>query len=298
MKNSKEIKLALTVICAVVVIYFGINFLKGINIFKSYSTYYINFNDVSGLEESNPVYANGYPVGIVRSINYDYEHPQNIRVKIEVDRKMRFTDNSRAEIKQGLIGGTTLSVIIGDGITLKPGDSFSGGPENGIMAKAGNMMPSIEKMVPKVDSILASLNTLLGDTALSNIIANTEYVTHNLCITTDQLNRLMKNEIPTLMAQLNAIVHNTGDITSKLNTIDYAATIKNVNDALHNVRQLTESISEKINSKSGSLGLLLNDTQLYDNLNQTLVSSDKLLQDLKEHPKRYVHFSVFGKKDK
>ena len=87
-------------------------------------------------------------------------------------------------------------------------------------------------------------------------------------------------------------------INSKLNTIDYAATIKNVNDALHNVRQLTESISEKINSKSGSLGLLLNDTQLYDNLNQTLVSSDKLLQDLKEHPKRYVHFSVFGKKDK
>ena len=74
--------------------------------------------------------------------------------------------------------------------------------------------------------------------------------------------------------------------------------IKNVNDALLNVRQLTESISEKINSKSGSLGLLLNDTQLYDNLNQTLVSSDKLLQDLKEHPKRYVHFSVFGKKDK
>jgi len=298
MKNSKEIKLALTVICAIVVIYFGINFLKGINIFKSYSKYYINFNDVTGLEESNPVYANGYPVGIVRSISYDYEHPQNIKVEIEVDKKMRFTDDSRAEIKQGLIGGTTLSVIIGDGNALHPGDSFVGAPENGIMSKAGNMMPSIEKMVPKVDSILSSLNMLLGDTALSKIISNAEHVTHNLCITTDQLNRLMKNDLPTLMAQLNTIGHNTGDITSKLNTIDYAATIKNVNDALLNVQQLTESLNEKINSKSGSLGLLLNDTQLYGNLNQTLISSDKLLQDLREHPKRYVHFSVFGKKDK
>ncbi len=296
MKNIKEIKLAVTAIFAIVVIYFGLSFLKGINVFKKYSTYYIKFNDVTGLEESNSVYVNGFPVGIVRTIDYDYSKSGNIMVKIEVDRKMKIPEGSYAEIIQGLIGGTTLQIRLGNGKLLNPGDSFYGSEERGVMAKAKELMPSVEKMVQKIDSILTSLNLLLGDQALNNIVTNTEGITANLRITTEQLNVLMKNDMPTLMNQLNCVAQNANDITSQLKMIDFIATIQNVNNTIAEVKQLTSSMNEKINSTQGSLGLLLNDNKLYTNLNSTLISADALLQDLKANPKRYVHFSAFGRK--
>ena len=296
MKNIKEIKLAITVICTIVIIYFGLSYLKGINIFKSYSTYNILFNDVTGLEESNPVYVNGFPIGIVRSIDYDYTKSGQITVKIEVDKKMQIPEDSYAEIKQGLIGGTAMMIKLGQGRVLAPGGSFKGSEEIGIMSKAKELMPTVEKMLPKIDSILTSLNNILGDPAINSIISNANTITRNLTLTTDQLNNLMKKDIPVLMAQLNVITKNTGDITSQLKEVDFISTIQNVNNTILEAKQLTASLNEKINSPKGSLGLLLNDNQLYNNLNSTLMSTDALLQDLKAHPKRYVHFSLFGKK--
>ena len=232
MKNIREIKLALTVICTIVIIYFGLNYLKGINIFKSYSTYNILFNDVTGLEESNPVYVNGFPVGIVRSIDYDYTKLGRITVTIEVDNKMQIPEDSYAEIKQGLLGGTTMIIRLGQGKLLTPGESFKGNEDADVMSKAKNMMPAIEKMIPKADSILTSLNNLLGNNALNNIVLNTENITDNLRLTTNQLNVLMKTDIPVLMSQLNVVAKNGGEITSQLKEVDYLTTIHNVNNTL------------------------------------------------------------------
>lgn len=304
-KYAKEIKLAVTSLCAILIIYYGINFLKGINMFQSYNTYYVNFTDVTGLEESNAVYANGYPIGIVREINYDYEHSENIMVKIEVDSKMRFTEDSHAELKSALLGGTTMNIVLGQSKTILPDEgTFKGYPENGLMDKVSSMTPTIENILPKVDSILAALNVLINDPALAHTLSNTEYITGNLRITTDQLNKMMKTDMPVLMAQLKEISTNSAQITSNLKNIDYAATIQTVNGTLTNVSKITSILEEKINSKNNTLGLLVNDDELYHHLNGTLRNSealmkdaDLLMQDFKSHPKRYVHFSVFGKKD-
>ena len=298
-KYAKEIKLALTVICAIVLIFYGINYLKGINIFQHYSTYHVRFHDVTGLEESNAVYVNGYPIGTVRKIDYDYARPGNIKVEIEVDDDMKFPQGSYAEIKSGLLGGTTLNVVLGDGDKyLSPGEEFAGAPEVGLMDKFKDMSPSIEAMVPKLDSIITNLNIILNNPSIGRTLDNAEYITSNLRTTTDCLNELLSKDIPSLMARMNHIGENAETVTDRLKNIDYENTIDNVNKTLSQVNSLTTSLEDKINSKEGTLGLMLNDPKLYTNLNNALESSDALLKDLKTHPKRYVHFSIFGRKDK
>ena len=294
---TKEVKIALTAICAIVLLFYGINFLKGVNLFKKHNTYYVNFNDVTGLEVSNAVYSNGFPVGIVRAIDYDFSQTGNIRVLIEVDERLRIPEGSYAELKSALLGGTTMNVVLGQSSHfLQPGEAFAGGPEQGLMARFGDMAPKVENLMPKLDSILTAVNGLLSNPALAQALQNTADVTQNLKVTTAQLNRLLQSDMPTLMAQVNTIGQNTADLTQKLKELDYAATISSVNQTLEKVNALTASLEARINSKENSLGLLLNDTGLYTHLNGTLQSADGLLQDFKAHPKRYINVSVFGKK--
>ena len=148
--------------------------------------------------------------------------------------------------------------------------------------------------MPKMDSILGSLNKLLADPALANTLHNAEQLTASLSSTSSQLDKLMHTDVPQLTENINAVTSNLRTISDNLKDVDYASTILKVDSTLANVRLLTE----KLNRKDNTLGLLMNDSSLYQNLNATSANAASLLQDLKEHPKRYVHFSLFGKKDK
>ena len=156
------------------------------------------------------------------------------------------------------------------------------------------MIPQIEKMLPKLDSILTSVNQLLADQALTSTLHHVESLTANLDETSQQLNRMMKHELPELTGKLNRIGDNFVTISDNLKEIDYAAAMQKVDETLANVKRLTD----QLNSKDNTVGLLLNDPALYNNLNATTANAASLLEDLKNHPKRYVHFSLFGKKDK
>jgi phospholipid/cholesterol/gamma-HCH transport system substrate-binding protein len=139
---------------------------------------------------------------------------------------------------------------------------------------------------------------ILSDPKIKQTLDNTEYVTANLKQTTDDLNVLMHNDVPALLAKLESVGSNTEQLTGKLKDLDYATTLAKVNETVAQVNAMTKDLNEKLNSREGSLGLMLNDKTLYTNLNKTIESSNALMTDLKAHPKRYVHFSVFGKKDK
>ncbi len=296
---AKEIKIALAAICAVILLFYGINFLKGINLFKKSNIYYIVFNDITGLAKNNAVYAGGYPIGTVHEINYDYDHPGHIVVGVVIDEKMKLPEGTKAELVSSMLGTTTMNLLLSSSDNyLQPGDSLKGGLHLGALEMAGEMVPKIEKMLPKLDSIMTSINLLLGDTSLIRTLHNTEAITANLKQGTGDLNRLIGNDLPSLMAKMERIGSNVDQLTGKLKDIDYAATVESINRTVDEAKQLTQDLNRKINSKEGTLGLLLNDRSMYDNLNNTLISSDSLLRDLKGHPKRYVHFSIFGKKDK
>lgn len=304
MKENKyftiEVKIALAAIIAIILLFFGINFLKGINIFKSTHTYYVTFSDVTGLTKSTPVYANGYAVGNVSDIYYNYNTPGKVVVKVELAKSMQIPQGTTAELMSSMLGSVTMNLLLAPNPLdhLSVGDTIHGRMHEGALEKVQAMIPAVEKMMPKLDSIMSSLNALLADPAIAATIHNTSDITANLKESTRQLNKILGNDIPRLTNRLDRIGENTEILTRNLSALDIATTLASVNQTINNVNKTAESLNTKINSTDNSLGLLLNDRATYDNLNATMSSANNLLIDLKQHPKRYVHFSVFGRKDK
>lgn len=296
---TKEVKIALVAIAGVVVLFFGMNFLKGLNIFSSEDNYYVQFSDITGLSSSSPVYADGFKVGVVKDIIYDYSHTEGSKVLIGVDKQLRIPQGSSAEIVSDMLGNVKVNLLLANNPREKvaPGGLIKGMINDGAMGKLQDMVPAVEKMLPKLDSIMTSLNAILADPAIRQSLHNVQAITDNLTTSTAQLNTLMagiNKNVPGMMAKANNVLDNTETLTANLAAVDVASTMRQVDQTIANVQQLTA----KLNSKEGTLGLLMNDTQLYDNLNSTMRNADSLVIDLRQHPKRYVHFSVFGRKDK
>lgn len=296
---TKEVKIALVAIAGVVVLFFGMNFLKGLNIFSSEDNYYVQFSDITGLSSSSPVYADGFKVGVVKDIIYDYSHTEGSKVLIGVDKQLRIPQGSSAEIVSDMLGNVKVNLLLANNPREKvvPGGLIKGMINDGAMGKLQDMVPAVEKMLPKLDSIMTSLNAILADPAIRQSLHNVQAITDNLTTSTAQLNTLMaglNKNVPGMMAKANNVLDNTETLTANLAAVDVASTMRQVDQTIANVQQLTA----KLNSNEGTLGLLMNDTQLYDNLNSTMRNADSLVIDLRQHPKRYVHFSVFGRKDK
>jgi len=296
---TKEVKIAIVAIVGLVVLFLGMNFLKGLELFSSDNRYYISFRDISGLSSSSPIYADGYKVGVVRGIVYDYTQSKDIIVEADINKDMRIPKGSSAEIVSDLMGNVKVNLLLASNPRerVNPGETIVGGINNGAMGQMKDLIPVVQDMLPKLDSILASVNLLLQDPAIANSLHNVETVTGNLTVSTRRLNTLLgtlNSRMPGLLAKADGVMDNAQVVTSNLSKVDVEGTMSKVNATLDNVQAFTD----QLNNNNGSLGLLMRDPNLYYNLNATVKSADSLLIDLKSHPKRYVHFSVFGRKDK
>lgn len=296
---TKEVQIALVAIAGIVVLFFGMKFLKGLTVFSSDDSYYVEFTDVSGLSVSSPVYANGFRVGVVEDVIYNFDSQEQIVAKVGLNQQLRLPKGSTAEISSDLLGNVKLELVFGPNPVdvLEPGDTITGGMQQGVMGKAEKIIPNIEKMLPKLDSILANVNMLLSDPSLANSLHNVDHITANLTTTTHELNRLtasLNKQMPSMLEKADGVLGNTETLTKNLSDLDIAMTMAKVNTTLQNVEQLTA----KLNSGEGTIGLLMTDPGLYRNLTSTMSHTDSLIMDLKAHPMRYVHFSLFGRKDR
>ncbi len=294
MNKNKEIKIALMAVVGLFILYIGMNFLKGASLFSSDDLYFAKFSDVTGLSESSPIYADGFKVGTVKSIEYDYNNVGNIKVGFSLDDRLRLAKGSSAEIVSDMLGNVRINLLLANNPRerVKPGEVIVGVVNNGAMAKAAEMIPEIEKMLPKLDSIMSTLNSLLADPALRNSLHNMESVTGNLATTTDQANKLLaelNSRMPGMMTKADNVLANAEEASGKLAKLDVAGTMAKVDATLANVEQLTR----ELNNPNGTVGKLLKDPALYDHITQTVKDADSLVIDLKQHPKRYVHFSLF-----
>ena len=291
-----EVKIGITGVVAIVALFLGIKFLKGANLFSSSEKYYISFSNTKGLTKSSAVYADGYKVGIVSNIEYDYNHPGEVVVEISTDKGLRIPKGSSAQLDEAVLGGCTLNMLLATNLreAYHPGDTIKGSDVSGLMAKVGGMVPQLEEVVAKVDTLVATLNALVSNPNQPLIIRNAELVTENLNKSSEQLNRLLRNDIPQMTGTFTKAGENVTTLTDKMNQLDLQATLNNVNQTISSV----QGMMEQMQNPSGTLGKLMNDPSVFDNLNHTIQSADSLVSDLKAHPKRYVHFSVFGKKDK
>ena len=306
LKITKEIKIAVAAIVTIALLIYGINFLKGINIFQKNNLYYVKFQDIKGLAVSNPVYASGYRIGTVKTIHYDYDHHGMVYVGVDVEKGMHITEGSYAELDEQMLGGVTMSIILGQSPkTLNPGDTIVGGPHMGALEQAADLVPRMQVMMPKLDSILTGVNAIVNNPALQQTLTNAAVLTEELKTTTRTLNTLMAGNVSKIAANLEPTTRHLNSVSEKLDQIDYASTVNSINKTLADLQAFTNNLDNSIrpalnslNNPNSTLGLLIHDRQLYDNLNNTATAADSLLNNLREHPKRYVHFSIFGKKDK
>lgn len=292
MKFSKEVTIGIVTIISLVLLYIGVNYLKGINLFRPANHYYVACSNVKDVTISSPVFVEGFKVGLVRSISYDYSTTGKIMVEISLEESMRINKGSYISLEKTLLSGGELHIHLNKYVDeyLKSGDTIEGrSPEDMMTSVQEKMLPQIIDLLPKLDSILYSLQLLVSHPALSRSLDHIEKTTASLEVSSRQLNQLLGNDVPMIASNLKTTTDNFAALSEEMKNLNLKGSIQSLNLTIDNLGQTTT----KLNAKDNSLGLLLNDTLLYNNLNKTVINASDLLIDLKQNPKRYVRFSLF-----
>ncbi len=295
---TREVKVGIMAVVAIFVLYFGLNFLKGIDIFSPIGYYYASYENIGGLVPSSPVYVKGFKVGQVEEVKYDFSKKQSFVIKISVSNDVLIPKGAKVELyDDGLMGGKAIQLVYApinaSQVMYAPGDTIDSQVALGLMAQlSGDLMPKIESISTQADSLIRSVRNLVESRELNKSLASIERTTSDLAISSSQLKKMMNNDVPHIMSDVKGLTTDLKQISGGLKKIDFEATFNSINHTIANLNLATD----KINSSEGTIGLLLNNKDLYINLSNTASSADKLMIDLQKNPKRYVHFSLFGKK--
>lgn len=296
MKIRKEITISICVILSLCILFLGIDFLKGVNVFKPSNYYTASYTNVNGLAVSAPVTINGYKIGLVRSIEYLYDNPGHVGVEFSLDKELKLPVGSKAVIVCDMLGTATVQLILTDNKEFhNVGDEIIGETASGLMDNISNdLMPGVANIFPKIDSLLTSINKLVSDPALEASVKRLDAITANLQATIVSLDKASKS-LPKVMTNIEGVTDNVNTITGNFAVLSEELKNAPIDSTLMNIQQTTENLrllTEELNNPNSSLGLLMNDPQLYNNLNNTVKSLDSLFIDIKKNPKRYINIKL------
>lgn len=294
---NNEVKIGIAVVFAIAVLYFGINFLKGINIFTPNTTLYVQYNSVDGIVKTSHVLINGYQVGHVSDIVFDYTKEAPITLELTVDRKLVVPKGTIAEVYEtGLLGDKAIRLRLGKSNELcHKGDTIEGIITGGVLAQAmESLLPPIQNMIPNIDSTVRALRAVVESEHVENILANADDAVKSLKDASGKLDAMMSTDIKPFMADAKNVAAKLDKVATDVSEADLKKTLSELEAAIANVKLATA----KLSSTDNTLGLLLNDRKLYNDVDSILINGNALVVDLKQNPKRYVHFSVFGSKEK
>ena len=241
---------------------------------------------------ASPVLVNGYKVGVVKSLNFDYKNGRSIVVGIDLESEYRMPKGSHLAIHQTALSGAELRIMQGDPRDgyLNPGDTIRSETPDDIMSVTSNkIVPSVANMMPKVDSVIVGLANMVNNPNLAVMMENMAATAQRLNRLTASLDKSIGTQLPAVMANTRTITDNVAMLSEELKQLKLEALMAELQATSENLR----SFSDQIRNSNGSLGMLLNDKSLYMRLDSMASSADALLRDLKANPKRYVHFSVF-----
>lgn len=300
----KTFVIGLCVIIALLVVIFGINYLKGINMFKAANYYYASYTNVAGLTQSAPVTINGYKVGLVRDIQYEYDNPGHIKVELSLDKELKLTKGTSAILVTDMLGTSSIELVMGPGKEfIEIGSELQGKGAPGLMENVtADLLPGITAMLPKIDSLLTALTAVAANPAIGTSIEHLNGTMTNLETASAQLNTLMRS-MPSIVNDAGVTMTNVRSMSGNLSTISndltsVSAQLRNMplDATMQNVMQASKSLNEilaNLNNPNSSMGQLLNDKKLYDNLSNASASLDSLLIDVRKNPKRYISIKLF-----
>ncbi|MBR2369585.1 MAG: MCE family protein [Paludibacteraceae bacterium] len=286
---SREVKIGIVVIIAIGMLYFGLNYLKGVNIFKPDTYFYAKYDRVDGIVKTTHVYVNGFQVGHISDIIFDYSKEAPIVLEITVDKKLLVPVGTVAEVYDtGLMGDKAIQLKLGNSSQYHvAGDTLRSATQNGLIAGiVDQILPPIMELVPSIDSTVIALKNVIESPEIKSLLKNADATMANLKHSTGKLDSVIDT--------VQYICNDLSGVTNSLNKVNWDSTMLSLEGTLTNLKTTTD----KFNSTDNSIGALLNDKALYVSLDSTVNSANALLMDLKANPKRYVHFSVFGSKDK
>lgn len=296
---SKELIIGASVLLSLLILFFGIDYLKGINIFKSANYYYASYTNVAGLSQSAPVTLNGYKIGLVREINYEYDNPGHVLVELSLDKKLKVPVGTKAAIVTDMLGTSSVELQMAPGNNFyEIGAHLEGVSTGGLMDKLGNeLMPTVMSIAPHIDSLVVALTAVASDPALLTSVRRLDNIMANLETSTKQLDKAMTG-VPLLVNSANGTMANVKEISANLTQISSALAVLSddlkdmpLDSTMRNINRITANLdlaTEQLNSTNSSLGLLLNDPSLYHNINNSAAHIDSILIDLKKQPKRYI----------
>lgn len=322
MKLSKEFIIGIVVVLTIAILYMGVNYLKGINLLSKQLRFYAVYENVAGLTASNAVTLNGYKIGIVSDVGMNPNGDGSVIVEVVInDSELNVPVDTKLEIFDAdLFGGKGIRIMLGESAVLAANkDTLNGeialGLTESIKQEIEPLKRKTSELFAGIDSVITSLNSVLGSAnqgdGLSSVFDDLKNTISNLESTSSQLDNLLENNSDRLTSifsnvesissnlknnneSLTNAIKNISTLSDTLAKMELASTVLRVNKAMESF----EGVMTKVNEGTGTLGQLVNNDSLHTELVNASHSLDLLLTDMREHPKRYVHFSVFGKKEK
>jgi len=307
LKISRELKTGIIALLSIVLFFWGYNFLKNQSIYDKTRTYYAEYPNVQGLSPNSPITINGLSVGKVSDISFHPIKKGVLIVHLNLTNNIQFSKNSIAEIySPDFISGKSMRINLAfdGGVIAKNGDTLIGSVESGIMGMVNEqiapLQAKVESFVVNSDSVMQNVNKVLDAKNQQNIKASLNDLTitlekfKNISLNVDKLFTNNKDKLDSILNNANSAMANFSKFTDSLEKVDLVATTAKLQTTLDGVNQILDSI----NSGEGTIGKLINDEQLYKNLEGASLEMEELIRDIKLHPKRFVHLSVFGKKEK
>lgn len=306
MKISKEAKVGIMVTAAIIIFYVGFNYLKGIEVFSNKSSYYAVYDNIDGLTVSNPVIINGLNIGRVSRIELDQAGGNRIIVEIQVPSSLVVTDSTTALlINSDFLGSKAITLRVDKpGRVLLPGDTLLSEVDPSITEL---LRESAEPLATSINTTIRNINKILeefaeGGDKISQMLESAKSATatvdemvaenrRNVKVVSDNL-ALLSSELLIISKDIQPILEKVEIVADSMSQLRLNQTIDHLNATLVQL----QAFSEQLNTSQGAIHQLMDDPALYDNLNRSAAALDTLLTDLKQNPKRYVHFSLFGRK--
>ncbi len=301
MNHAREIKVGILAAVCIFLLFFGLNFLKGVNIFSPTNSYHGVFYNLHGLEEQAAVYIRGHKVGQVDKIHYDFTRDSAFTIDISIAKDVALPQGTQmALISDGMLGGMAIELQMAsseetDHSVIAHGSFLPTVYVPGLMESLqGELLVHVDEAIQGIDSLVAQLRGQVDGDHLKNTLHNVDRISGDLTGVSANLKHLMNKQVPGIVNNADTAIANLNTIVADLKQADLAATVARVDTAVDGVTALIADVR----SPEGTIGQLLYNKSLYNHIDATVVSADSLLVDLKAHPKRYVHFSLFGKKEK
>ena len=304
LKYAREIKVGILAVVCIFLLFFGFNYLKGVNIFSSIHSFHGVYTNIHGLELQAPVYIRGYKVGQVDNIDYDFTRDSSFTVDISIKRNINLPDGTRmALVSDGIMGGMAIELLLPatevaskeDIAYLPTGATIPTTVVPGLLdGLQESVIQPLSNTLASLDTILGQLETQLDNNHIESILANADLAVADLQTSSQQLKQMMSHQVPSVVTKLDTTMSDLQQVVTDVKAANIKATVARVDTALDNVNYLIADFR----SPNGTVGMLLNDKGLYNRIDSAVVSVDSLLVDLKANPKRYVHFSLFGAREK